>query len=497
MFFSLTTYGDTLVSTLGVPVSLDYKLGSSFGYTPLSSDTDIRGTLVGTGVTEEVTLKNGTPFYNIVLTSQQGLSSFGEVGLYYAGNLVALGSNPELIINSGTGNISIACPLPLNSAPSGLLANVAQSNSPENIDFLSSFDQLPRSTIAKPNIYGAIGSDIIATTSGARWTLSGATLVSSSVTVINANRVTAVVNQPFQGIQLGTDFIFCFSTGLNAGLVRIARFLGRTSNSSEFSFETPVPDDLNPNDTFVAYIGNNLNAVSGPQGVTGATGATGSTGPEGPPGPTGPRGFQGFQGIPGPTGPAGDSLYDPANVAISGGTIDGVTIGSINPPAATFGVLNTTGTTVLGDNITDSVEVRGGLNSNLLPRVNNSVDLGSNALQFRNLNLSGRAEFNSTGAMKLPVGSDAERPIPAELGDVRVSNTTSKPEYFDGVQWKPVGTSEVPTGGNDDKLFYENEQAVTADYTLNPGRNAVTAGPIIINPGVTVTIPVGSGWAVV
>lgn len=46
-------------------------------------------------------------------------------------------------------------------------------------------------------------------------------------------------------------------------------------------------------------------------------------------------------------------------------------------------------------------------------------------------------------------------------------------------------------------IFYENGQNVTANYTITAGKNAMSAGPIEINSGVTVTIPTGSTWVVV
>lgn len=52
-------------------------------------------------------------------------------------------------------------------------------------------------------------------------------------------------------------------------------------------------------------------------------------------------------------------------------------------------------------------------------------------------------------------------------------------------------------GGGTDKVFYENDQVVTANYTLSAGKNAVTAGTITINDGVTVTVPNGATWSIV
>jgi hypothetical protein len=60
----------------------------------------------------------------------------------------------------------------------------------------------------------------------------------------------------------------------------------------------------------------------------------------------------------------------------------------------------------------------------------------------------------------------------------------------------PTG-SIYPTGGSPDRIFYENQQTVTANYTVTTSYNAMTAGPITINSGVVVTVPSGSTWTVI
>ena len=47
-------------------------------------------------------------------------------------------------------------------------------------------------------------------------------------------------------------------------------------------------------------------------------------------------------------------------------------------------------------------------------------------------------------------------------------------------------------GGGPDKLFYENDQTMTTDYTITTNKNASVTGPITINNGVTLTVPNGS-----
>jgi len=57
------------------------------------------------------------------------------------------------------------------------------------------------------------------------------------------------------------------------------------------------------------------------------------------------------------------------------------------------------------------------------------------------------------------------------------------------------------TGGSSDKIFWENGQTITTNYevgtTFGAACNALSAGPIAINSGVTVTIASGDYWTIV
>lgn len=59
------------------------------------------------------------------------------------------------------------------------------------------------------------------------------------------------------------------------------------------------------------------------------------------------------------------------------------------------------------------------------------------------------------------------------------------------------GGSDQPTGATGNGVFYENDQIVTGSYTITTNKNAMTAGPITVAAGVTVTVPAGSVWTVV
>ena len=57
------------------------------------------------------------------------------------------------------------------------------------------------------------------------------------------------------------------------------------------------------------------------------------------------------------------------------------------------------------------------------------------------------------------------------------------------------------TGGGSDRVFFENSQTVTTNYTIGDtfgaACNAMAAGPITINSGVTVTINSGEVLTIV
>jgi hypothetical protein len=68
--------------------------------------------------------------------------------------------------------------------------------------------------------------------------------------------------------------------------------------------------------------------------------------------------------------------------------------------------------------------------------------------------------------------------------------------YYDST-WVEIGGSAAAVGGGTDQAFYENDTTITTDYTITAGRNAMSAGPITINSGITVTVPSDSTWTVV
>ena len=105
------------------------------------------------------------------------------------------------------------------------------------------------------------------------------------------------------------------------------------------------------------------------------------------------------------------------------------------------------------------------------------------------------SETGATGSAELPVGTTAQRDGSPSNGYMRYNTTTSGFEGYSGSASGSIGGGATGAGG--DAVFYENEQTVTTDYTITTNMNAMSAGPVTVASGITVTIPSGSAWVVV
>ena len=91
--------------------------------------------------------------------------------------------------------------------------------------------------------------------------------------------------------------------------------------------------------------------------------------------------------------------------------------------------------------------------------------------------------FTAGNASNLNSGTIPDARFPSTLPAIDGSNLT--------------GISAGATGGGSDEVFYENDQTVTTNYTITNGKNAMAAGPITINSGVTVTVGSGENLTIV
>lgn len=100
---------------------------------------------------------------------------------------------------------------------------------------------------------------------------------------------------------------------------------------------------------------------------------------------------------------------------------------------------------------------------------------------------------SASGAIVTPSGTTAERPAGSDKY-IRYNSDLNGFEGYNGSSWGSLGGGA--TGGAADKVFIENDQVVTTNYTITSGKSAVSTGPITVNAGVIVTVPSGSRWVI-
>jgi hypothetical protein len=159
-------------------------------------------------------------------------------------------------------------------------------------------------------------------------------------------------------------------------------------------------------------------------------------------------------------------------VTITGGTINGATIGATTPASGRFTTLEATGAFTAGSTaaITGNTTVGG------------------------TLTVTGLGSFNGTGALKIPAGTTAQQPTPV-TGQIRYNTSNNLFEGYGASSWGSLGGGATGGGGN--QVFVENDQNVTSNYTIPSTKNAMSTGPITINTGVSVTVSTGSVWTII
>ena len=103
-----------------------------------------------------------------------------------------------------------------------------------------------------------------------------------------------------------------------------------------------------------------------------------------------------------------------------------------------------------------------------------------------------------TGAALLPSGTSLQQPATPVDGMFRFNTTNDAFEGYgqNATAWEPL----MPTGPSTDKTIYLNNQTITANYTIPAApilKNGLSAGPITVAAGFTVTVPLGQSWSIV
>lgn len=156
--------------------------------------------------------------------------------------------------------------------------------------------------------------------------------------------------------------------------------------------------------------------------------------------------------------------------------------GTFNGPTTFTGDTTTTGdvtitgaTAVTGSLAVDNISING----NLISSTNTNGDIDIDPAGTGNV-LLGNFEFD----VDQTVGSGQDNYV------LTYDNSTGH------ISLEATAAAGA-VGGGSDEIFYENGQNVTTNYTITNGKNAMSAGPITIDSGVTVTVGTGETWTVV
>ena len=190
---------------------------------------------------------------------------------------------------------------------------------------------------------------------------------------------------------------------------------------------------------------------SGTLGVTGATtlsstlGVTGNTTVGGTLGVTGATTLSSTLGVTGATTLSSSaSITGNLSVNTNKFTVEASSGNtSIAGNATIAGNLSIDGNVVLGNNATDIITVGANtltLNADL--NVNSGKFFFSQSNTRFGVNTSTpivSLDINTTDGLALPAGTTGQRPATVKTGIIRYNITTSKPEIYDGTDWKDVG----------------------------------------------------------
>lgn len=115
--------------------------------------------------------------------------------------------------------------------------------------------------------------------------------------------------------------------------------------------------------------------------------------------------------------------------------------------------------------------------------------------------------LNTDSVFTLPTGTQAQRPGSAALGSIRFNLTTDGVEVYkqdDGTGsngWAPAAGGGPSLG--EESVIRTNSNVIAENITIGPTANndvkytnGMSAGPITINSGYTVTIENGASWSV-
>lgn len=84
-----------------------------------------------------------------------------------------------------------------------------------------------------------------------------------------------------------------------------------------------------------------------------------------------------------------------------------------------------------------------------------------------------------------------------ELGEVKILEDDIQIEGYSVLTTEDLEDFGGASGGPGNPFVYQHDNTITSSFTLTQGKNGISAGPLSIADGVTVTVPDGSTWSIV
>lgn len=229
------------------------------------------------------------------------------------------------------------------------------------------------------------------------------------------------------------------------------------------------------------------------------------------------------------------------------GTINGFNIGNTTAGTGAFTTLSATGSITINTTTNNQSYTTTGAGSITITSATtgsiNGFNIGGTTAgtgAFTTLTASADSSFTSTGALLISKGTAAQQPGTPVTGMIRYNTTSNQFEGYVGSSpsWLPVGTSGITndtstvtnvyplfanaTSGSATTVYTSNANylykpstgelqaqavisangitvnanTISTSYTIAAANNGISAGPVSVASGATVTVSTGSTWVI-
>ena len=126
-----------------------------------------------------------------------------------------------------------------------------------------------------------------------------------------------------------------------------------------------------------------------------------------------------------------------------------------------------------------------------------TIDLVSTNTVYTHPNHSGEVTSTADGATVIADNIVDEANLKVSNAPTNGYVLTAQSGNTGGMTWELAAAGATGGNSNGNGVFWENQQTVTHDYTIQNNYNAGSFGPITINSGITVTVGAGESWTVI